>query len=62
MFVAFVEENIPNGMVECEYECGNYTHPSIRVCGDCLDDDQAFSFKNQRALAETRRFFNTYGG
>lgn len=61
MFAAFTEENIPNGMVECVEECGNYTHPSIRVCGDCLDDDQALSFKNQRALAHTRRFFNSFG-
>jgi hypothetical protein len=62
MFVHFVEENTNSNMVECDNLCGNYTHPSIRVCGDCLNEGEVITYKNQRSIASTRRFFNSIGG
>lgn len=49
-------------LVECENECGNMTHRSIRVCGECVEEGFSIAYKNQRDIAFTRRFFNTgYG-
>lgn len=61
MFVHFIEENTNSMLVECDENCGNYTHPSMRVCGDCLNEGEVITYRNQRATAFTRRFFNTIG-
>jgi hypothetical protein len=59
--IAFSTVNVSD-LVECENECGNMTHRSVRVCGECLEDGFSIGYKYQRSIASTRRFFNTgYG-
>lgn len=62
MFAEFVEEITNHNLVECDNNnCGNYTHPSMGLCGDCLNEGEVIAYRNQRVIASTRRFFKIGG-
>lgn len=42
--------------VECDNECGNYTHPSIGKCGDCLNEQSFITTRGIKDNALARRF------
>lgn len=44
-------------LVDCENEwCGNTTHISIKVCGECLDEESFITTRGIRDNASARRF------
>ncbi len=50
---------IKTGLIECP-ECGGDMHVSMDECGDCMNEDSFFVYRDQRVITSTRRSFN-YG-
>ncbi len=45
------------GLVECVEECGNMTHPSIPVCGRCVENNVVVFNRENKSFLSARRSF-----
>lgn len=45
------------GLVECDNECGNYTHPRVPTCSDCIEVDSINAGRMHKRYVSTRRNF-----